>query len=203
MKIVIEGMDGVGKSTVAKEVARQLNAKYADGLMTNFFWEEGMTEQETAIIKKAIDICSDNENSIIRTWIYGFANLFNMLHYETDVVIDRHCLTTYFYNADDDSREIYKYMQKFMGKPDIVFILRASEETRRERICGRNANDPDLLSKKKMQYGYDVMEEAAQYLKLNYRIIDTDDKDMFMVVEEILSIIKGDDTHGAVLADNR
>lgn len=32
MKIVIEGMDGVGKSTVAKEVARRLGAKYVDGL---------------------------------------------------------------------------------------------------------------------------------------------------------------------------
>jgi len=203
MKIVIEGMDGVGKSTVAKELAHLLNAKYADGLMISFFQEEGLTENDTVIIKKAIDICSDKENSIIRTWVYGFANLFNMLHYETNVVIDRHCLTTYFYNADDNSREIYKYMQKFMGKPDFVFILRASEKTRRRRIRNRDVNDPDLLSEKKMQYGYDKMEEAAQYLELNYRIVDTDDKDMLTVVEEIINIIRGGDKHGTMLAYNR
>lgn len=203
MKIVIEGMDGVGKSTVAKEIAHLLNAKYVDGLMINFFQEQGMTEQDTAVIKKAIDKCSDNENSILRTWIYGFANLFNMIHYETDLVIDRHCLTTYFYNADDNSREIYRYMQKFMEKPDFMFILRASIETRRMRICNRNVNDLDLLSEKKMQYGYDKMIEAAQYLELNYRIIDTDDKDIFTVVKEIINIIQGESRHGIMLADNR
>lgn len=191
MKLVIEGMDGVGKSTVAKEVAHRIDAKYVDGLMKNFFYEEGMSESDTKIMKKALDICSDNENSVIRTWIYSFANLFNMLHYNTDVVIDRHCLTTYYYNADDDSREIYKYMQKYMGKPDYVIILRASEQTRRSRISNRNVNDPDLSSEKKMQYGYDKMEEAAQYLELNYRIIDTDFKSIEQVVEEIINIIKG------------
>ena len=54
MKIVIEGMDGVGKSTVAKEIAYLLNAKYVDGLMINFFQEQGMTEQDTVIIKKLL-----------------------------------------------------------------------------------------------------------------------------------------------------
>lgn len=149
-----------------------------------------MAESDIEIIKRTIDLFSDNENSIIRTWIYGFANLFNLLYYETDVVIDRHCLTTYYYNADDNSREIYRYMQKYMGKPDCVIILRASERTRRTRICNRNVNDPDLLVAKKMQYGYDKMEEAAQYLELNYQIIDTDAKSLEEVVEEVIDIIR-------------
>lgn len=190
MKLVIEGMDGVGKSTVAKEVARRMDAKYVDGLMINFFCERGFDELNIEIIKRAIDTFSDNENSVIRTWIYGFANIFNMLHYKTDIVIDRHCLTTYYYNADDNSREIYKYMQKYMGKPDYVIILRASEQTRYTRICNRNINDPDLLIEKKMQYGYDEMEEAARYLELNYQIIDTDMKSIEQVVEEVINIVK-------------
>lgn len=201
MKIVIEGMDGVGKSTVAQKLAQRLCAKYEDGLMINFFREEGMTKEETEILKKAIDICSKNENSIIRTWVYGFANLFNLLHYKEDVVIDRHCLTTYFYNADDKSREIYRFMQKIMGKPEYIFILRASVDTRRKRICKRSISDPDLLDKKKMQYGYDKLEEAAQYLNLDYRILDTDDKDVDMVVDEIMKILK-EENHGIMLADN-
>lgn len=191
MKLVIEGMDGAGKSTVAKEVARRINAKYVDGLMLNLFYEKGFSESEIEIIKRAIDVFSDNKNSVIRTWIYGFANIFNMLHYETDVVIDRHCLTTYYYNADNNSRELYKYMQKYMGKPDYVIILCASEQTRRARICNRNLNDPDLLSEKKMRYGYDEMKEAARYLELNYQVIDTDNKTIEQVVEEVINIVKG------------
>lgn len=190
MKLVIEGMDGVGKSTVAKEVANRIGAKYVDGLLINFFQENGLTNSDIELIKKALYLCSDNENSVIRTWIYGFANLFNMLHYDIDVVIDRHCLTTYYYNADELSKEIYKYMQNYMGKPDYVFILRATEQTRCNRIHKRNEEDPDLLNAKKMQYGYDELEKAAKELELNYHIIDTDDKVIEQVVEEIIDITK-------------
>lgn len=190
MKIVIEGMDGVGKSSVAKILAEKIGAKYVDGLMKGFLKESGLSDEDINVVKHAIDISTDNENSIIRTWMYGFANVFNLLHYEEDLVIDRHCLTTYFYNGDDESKDIYKFMQTIAGKPDLIIILRASEETRRQRICGRDVNDSDLLSEKKMCYGYDEIESAAKYLELNYAIVDTDDKDMNQVIDEIIEILE-------------
>ncbi len=189
MKIVIEGMDGVGKSTVAREVANRLGAKYVDGFLINYLTEQGMSIEETKIIHKAIDICTDNENSIVRTWLYAFANLFNLVHYDCDLIIDRHCLTTFYYNGDDDSKDIYKYMQKYMGKPDLVIILRATEATRRSRICKRDINDPDLLSDVKMNYGYDQMEEAAKFLELDYKVIDTDNKNLNEVIDETMAMI--------------
>lgn len=190
MKIVIEGMDGVGKSSVAKILAERMGAKYVDGLMKGFLKEAGLSDDDISVVKHAIDISTDNENSVIRTWMYGFANVFNLLHYEGDLVIDRHCLTTFYYNGDEASKDIYKYMQKIAGKPDLIIILRASEETRRKRICGRNVNDSDLLSEKKMCYGYDEMERAAKYLELNYVIVDTNNKDMNQVIEEIIQILE-------------
>ena len=191
MKIVIEGMDGVGKSTVAYELAKRLGAKYVDGFLLNYLHEQGMSKEETRIIHKAIDLCTDNENSFIRTWLYAFANLFNLLHYDCDLVIDRHCLTTFYYNGDNASKEIYKYMQQYMGKPDLTIILRASEETRRSRIYKRNKNDPDLLSETKMSYGYDLLEEAAKFLELEYRVLDTDNKTLPEVIDETMMIIEG------------
>ena len=191
MKIVIEGMDGVGKSTVAHEIADRLGAKYVDGFLINYLSEQGMSKEEIEIIHKAIDLCTDNENSVVRTWLYTFANLFNLIHYDCDLVIDRHCLTTFYYNGDNDSKEIYKYMQQYMGKPDLVIILRASEETRKSRICNRDINDPDLLSSKKMSYGYDRIEEAAKFLELEYRVLDTDNKSLSEVIDETMMIIEG------------
>ena len=158
MKIAIEGMDGAGKSTVAREVARRLGFKYVDSLLLDYLLEEGMTQAEVSAVRRAIDLCSDNENSTVRAWFYGYANLFNLLHYSVDLVIDRHCLTTYYYNGDDESRWLFKVMQRIAGKPDIVIILRATEQTRIKRICGRNLNDKDLSSEMKLAYGYDKME---------------------------------------------
>ena len=204
MKIVIEGMDGAGKSTVAKELARRLNIKYADNLLFGYLREEGFTQSETAIIRRAIDICSDNEISIVRAWFYGFANMFNLTHYkDEDLIIDRHFLTNYYYNGDESSRKVYKVMQDLVGKPDIVILLRATAKTRMARISNRNQNDKDLKSAPRMSYGYDKMEEGAKFLGLNYKIVDTDDKDIEQVVEEILQIIKEDSNYGNVLADNR
>ena len=189
MKIVIEGMDGVGKSTVSHAIAEQLGAKYVDGLLCNYLYEQGMTLEEEKIVRKAIDLCTDNEVSIVRTWLYAFANLFNFVHYSGDIVIDRHCLTTFYYNGDEFSKDIYKYMQKYMGKPDLVIILRASVETRRARIRNRDKNDLDLLKITKMTYGYDKMEEAAKFLELNYKILDTDNMTLQGVIEKVMMII--------------
>ena len=183
-------MDGVGKSTVAKEIARKLGAKYVDGLLLGFLRENGMSPTELETIRNAISFCSDNENSIIRTWIYGFANLFNLMHYDKDVVIDRHCLTTFYYNGDEQSKKLYQIMQELSGKPDIVILLKASTKNRCERIISRNPNDSDLLNAKKMEYGYDKMEYAAEFLNLPYKVVDTDRKNLNQVIEEVMSIIR-------------
>lgn len=191
MKIVIEGMDGVGKSTVAKEVARRLGAKYVDGLLMGFLQESGMTSRETETVRKVLDLFAENKNSVIRTWIYGFANLFNLMNYDGDVVIDRHCITTFYYNGDENSKKVYQFMQTLSGNPDIVIMLRATEETRRARISIRNPKDSDFFSERKMAYGYDNMKAAAKFLNLNYRIVDTDDKDIAQVIDEVIEIIRG------------
>ncbi len=191
MKIVIDGMDGAGKSTVAKALAEKIGAKYVDGLLLGYLRSEGFSENDLKVIRKAIDACSDNEISIIRTWLYGFANIFNLLHYDCDLVIDRHCLTTYYYNGDAESQRIFTFMQELAGKPDYIFLLRASTETRRARLNARNIFDPDLHCEMKMAYGYDKMETAAKSLNLDYTIIDTDNQTVDQIVNAIIQIIKG------------
>ena len=54
MKLVIEGMDGVGKSTVANAISKRFNMKYIDGLMNTYFKDEGFSEHELDIIHKDI-----------------------------------------------------------------------------------------------------------------------------------------------------
>lgn len=190
VKIVIEGMDGVGKSTVAKDISDKLNIKYVDGSLKNFLSDKGVSENDINVFFKIRDLYSDSENSILRTWSYGFANLFNLLHYDGNLIIDRHCLTTYYYNGDTKSKFLYKIMQEIAGKPDLVIILRASVSVRVARIRNRNKLDPDLLKLEKMTYGYDVMEEAARSLGLKYKIVDTDNKDIPQVVDEVIKIIE-------------
>lgn len=175
MKIVIEGMDGVGKSTVCHRLAEELKFKYVDGILHSFFKDLGYKNSEIKDLDFSISQFAELDNSIIRTWFFGFANIFNLLYYDENLIIDRHCLTTYFWNADENSKHIYRFMQELTGKPDLVIILFASPEVRYKRLYGRNKNDADLQDVRKMTYGYDKFIEGASYLGLNYSVINTDE----------------------------
>lgn len=174
MKIVVEGMDGVGKTTLAKRLAKELNYKYVDGLLISFFKDLGYSDEKISELKKAIYEFAEIDNSIIRTWFFGMANIFNLLNYDEDLIIDRHCLTTYYWNADEKSEKIYKFMQEISGKPDFILILVASPERRVERLEQRDLNDPDLLDANKRAYGYNKFIQGAKDLNLDYCIIDTE-----------------------------
>ena len=164
MKIVVEGMDGVGKTTLAKRLAKELNYKYVDGLLISFFKDLGYSDEKISELKKAIYEFAEIDNSIIRTWFFGMANIFNLLNYDEDLIIDRHCLTTYYWNADEKSEKIYKFMQEISGKPDFILILVASPERRVERLEQRDLNDPDLLDANKRAYGYNKFIQGAKDL---------------------------------------
>lgn len=189
MKLVIEGMDGVGKSTIAKRVAEAYHMKYVDGLLKTYFEDKGFSQAEIATIVKGIESFYDHKDSVIRTWIMGFANIFNLLNYQEDVVIDRHCLTTFFYNGDAHSLPLYKVMQQVAGKPDLIIILTATPETRIQRLKHRNMDDRDLQEEKKLTDGYDQFIRAADILKVPYRLVATDQRDEEQVFQAVCQVI--------------
>lgn len=186
MKIVIEGMDGVGKTTLAKRLAKELDMKYVDGLIHSFFEDEGYTEEQIKELDKSIYKFSNIENSIIRAWFFGFGNLFNLQYYEGDLIIDRSSLTTYFWNADEQSRGIFPFILELTGKPDIIIILVAQPKIRCERLYQRDPNDDDLADDEKKVYGYDKFIEGAKYMGLNYCIINTDN----YTADEVFEVVK-------------
>lgn len=188
MKLVIEGMDGVGKSTVAKKVAAFYHLKYVDGLLKTYFTDKGFSEAELAVLVRGIESFYDHEDSLVRTWIMGFANIFNLLNYD-DVVIDRYCLTTFFYNGDDRSRRLYTIMQEISGKPDLIIILAGSPKERRRRIQQRNADDRDLQQPEKLADGNRQFVAAAEELAVPYQVVETDGQDEEQVFQAVCKVI--------------
>ena len=88
--------------------------------------------------------------------------------------MDRHILLNYFFNGDEVTEDIFKVQVQIFGKPDLTIVLRASTETRIKRIIERDPNDPDLLDKRKWEYGYDKIIEFLERYNYNYAIVDTD-----------------------------
>lgn len=187
--IAIEGMDGVGKTTIAKRVAEDYNFKYIEKPLTCIL--------DTKLLsgKKILDEISKNiynfDDEILKAWFFGLGNLYTILKYKDEnLIIDRHFISNYFWNGTEKSNRIFQIMIDLIGKPDLSIILYASPKTRLKRIYARNKDDYDLSDKEKHIEGYDKMLTFVNEFQIPYVVINTENKDINEVYQEVVDIIK-------------
>lgn len=135
--VVIDGIDGVYKTTVAKIIANDYNFKYyktPNNCFTQF--------------KQEIDA---RANPLERYCFYRLATQVDSMQIKqllktTSVICDRYYQSTYAYHVAMDSRikEIYSDTEIF--KPDLSFIFGARSEIRDQRIRKRaeKLNEPNV-----------------------------------------------------------
>ena len=95
MKIAIEGMDGVGKSTIAKKIAKEFDMIYLEKPLSELFGSDDIN---------GMDVLSSVSNKIyqfdderIKAWLFGLGNIYAYLKYgDKDIVTDRHFVSNYF-----------------------------------------------------------------------------------------------------------
>jgi len=139
--IVIEGLDGSGKSTQAKRLAENLSSK--DSLLTR----EPTGENIGSLVRAAFSSQISMQNSsilllLIADRIEHLADVVEpALKSGRDVVCDRYYLSNIAYQARDDKHmhEIYSLNKKFGAlKPDLTIFLSLAPSTAMERIKSRN-----------------------------------------------------------------
>lgn len=188
MKIAIEGMDGVGKSTLAKRIAKEFEFIYLEKPLTSLFQSDKFDSSEMlANISKRI---YEFKDETIKAWFFGLGNIYSFLQYEdADLVIDRHFVSNYFWNGSPKTDDIFKNMINIIGIPDVTILLYADVETRLERIKKRDLNDYDLVDCEKHVFGYDKMIKFLDDFNIPYVLVDTIDKSEDDVFEEVKNII--------------
>lgn len=187
--IAIEGMDGVGKTTIAKMLAEDYSFKYIEKPLSYIF--------DTKILSGNINLREISKNiynfndEILKAWFFGLGNLYTILKYEgEDLIIDRHFVSNYFWNGNERSNRVFQVMIDLIGKPDLTVILYASPKTRMKRIYARNKNDYDLTDQEKQVDGYDKMIAFVNDFQLPYVIVNTENKSMDEVYQEVTNIIQ-------------
>lgn len=182
MIIAIEGMDGVGKTTVAKYISDKYHYRYIKEPLTELF---GIKNDD--VLKLSREVFKLEDERII-SWYLALGDVFALSKYKNDsVVLDRHVLLNYFWNGTEESEEIFSLQQKMFGKPDLTILLYASSDVRKRRIINRDPNDPDLLNDNIWNDGYDKMIDYLDKYQYRYELVDTNN----LTIDETNNLVDG------------
>ena len=184
MHIAIEGLDGVGKTTASKEVARRLGFEFIEKPLHYLTDSEGAENY-----MRITEHINDNLPADFTAMFYGLGNYFlsSELKKGKNIVTDRFLCSTYFCNCTESNRAFFDYLVGICEKPELTVILFSTTEVRRSRITSRNPNDPDLKNKVLSENEYEKMFTFCERYDMPYAVIDSSALSPKQTVERIIA----------------
>lgn len=186
--IAIEGMDGVGKTTTSKILAKKLGYKYVEKNLHELFDQDGGFDNYFRIRDKV----NQSSDRLFTSWFYGLGNIYLHTVYENqNIVTDRYFLSNYAWSGTKNNTEVYDLLVKKLGFPDLTVILYANESAIFNRLRHRDEYDSDLKKVQQSKEKYEKMIYFCEHYKMPYMVIDTSDLSPDEVVQVILKRIEG------------
>lgn len=170
MLVAIEGMDGVGKTSVVNKVSSDMGIIKVEKPGQQIF--NLSSNEERDLIYKLYNY----ESNDLTAWYYFMCYMTVKKQYEKEdiAITDRSFLSTYYYDFKEQNSTLFDSFIKTGGAPDMSIILYASPTCRLDRIRKRNSNDNDLQRQKVLIDGYNRYIEGAEKYKIPYMIINTE-----------------------------
>lgn len=182
MHIAIEGIDGVGKSTIAKRLAAHLGFTFVEKPLKYLFDNEGEDQNYIRIR----DYVNKQPDRLFSSWFYGLGNIFLYLKFKGhNIITDRHLVSNYCWSGTQESEPVFDLLVKELRNPDFTFLIYASPDVVVERIKKRDQDDHDIKKAKLIPELYPKMEGFLKRYNMKYRLIDSS----HLTVDQILTII--------------
>ena len=186
--IAIEGMDGVGKTTASKLLAKRLGYKFIDKNLRELF-DDGDSYDNYIRIRDKVNASPDR---LFTAWFYALGNVYlHTAHEQEKIVTDRYFLSNYAWSGTDNNAEIYDLLVKKLGFPDLTVILYADEHAILSRLRHRDELDSDIKKVTLAKEKYEKMIYFCEKYKMPYMVIDTSNISPEDVVEVIMKRIEG------------
>lgn len=192
MFIAIEGVDGAGKTSIAKIIAERLKYSYSGQKALSEYME--IEEQQylkyCSTFRNKVN-CNDNK----MYWLYGLSCL--LVSDMDNVICDRHLATVHFWYGNERNACIAETIYSLSKKPDITFLLDVGLEKAIERVNKKfspidresAAYIREIEKAKKAPFFREKAELFFQRFKLPYNVIDTDDLSIAQVAEIVYEMI--------------
>lgn len=186
--IAIEGMDGVGKTTASKLLAKRLGYKFIDKNLRELF-DDGDAYDNYIRIRDKVNASPDR---LFTAWFYALGNIYlHTAHEKENIVTDRYFLSNYAWSGTENNDEVYDLLVKKLGFPDLTVILYADEHAILSRLRHRNELDSDIKKVILAKEKYEKMIYFCEKYKMPYMVIDTSNLSPEDVVEVIMKRIEG------------
>ena len=169
--IAIEGMDGVGKSTVCKILSERTGFKNIDKPLRFLFNDEGDYAEYIRIRGKV----NAHSERVFTSWFYGLSATYLYAEHENeDIITDRHLVSNFIWSGEPDSYRVFDILVEVLGCPDLTVILKASQDTILERLNRRDVCDSDIQKAAKTDYFYSKVDFFFQRYPMPHIEIVTD-----------------------------
>lgn len=186
--IAIEGMDGVGKTTASKLLAKRLGYKFIDKNLRELF-DDGDSYDNYIRIRDKVNASPDR---LFTAWFYALGNIYlHTAHEKENIVTDRYFLSNYAWSGTENNDEVYDLLVKKLGFPDLTVILYADEHAILSRLRHRDELDSDIKKVTLAKEKYEKMIYFCEKYKMAYMVIDTSNLSPEEVVEVIMKRIEG------------
>ena len=186
--IAIEGMDGVGKTTASKLLAKRLGYQFIDKNLRELFDDKGSYDNYIRIRDKV----NASPDRLFTAWFYALGNIYlHTAHEKENIVTDRYFLSNYAWSGTENNDEVYDLLVKKLGFPDLTVILYADEHAILSRLRHRDELDSDIKKVTLTKEKYEKMIYFCEKYKMPYMVIDTSNLSPEEVVEVIMKRIEG------------
>lgn len=183
MHIAIEGMDGVGKTSAAKLLAKRMKMQYYAKTFHAMRDASGQYDNFITL--------SDYSEQLCNPYNFGIRGAFLYCKFKgIDVVSDRYFVSNFWAHTHGEHYDELKEIISLLGEPDITFLLYGEQEVIRQRMVSRDPHDKDIVKIDYIPQAYSVMKNFLARTGLKNVVINTSRLSLEEVVDLMVTIVR-------------